>query len=496
MTPPHRVSRRAGALLGSGVLLAVTGLAGLAPTTATASSHREAPDISHQPSYDNTDLYAFRSPDAAAEDTVTFVANWWPFSEPAGGPNFYQWADDARYEIHIDNDGDAKAEVTYRWDFDSDFVNGDTFLYNTGPVTSLTDPDLNYQQVYTLTEQRENMPRRTLLNRVPAAPSYVGEASMPDYGALRAEAVKSLPSGGKSFAGQADDSFFLDLRVFDLLYGGDFSEVGDDTLAGFNVNTIALQVPVNDVVDGDPVIGIWSTTSRQDSRGAYQQISRLGNPLVNEVVIPVKDKDAFNRDTPRDDAEYAEYVTDPILPPLIKAVYGDAVPPVPPTPRDDLVQVFLTGVPGLNQPEDVRPAELLRLNTSIAPSADPKRLGVLEGDTQGFPNGRRLTDDVVDIALQVSMGELVGQPNDLGDAVNMNDKEFTSSFPYVALPASGSDPDPHPVEGFTLANGGSAPNSPVSPIPLAPVALLSLGLLALAAGAVAVGRNKPAVATA
>ncbi len=272
----------------------------------------------------------------------------------------------------------------------------------------------------------------------PVAPSNVGKASMPDYATLRAQAVRPLAGGGQVFAGQADDPFFLDLRVFDLLYGGNLSEVGNDTLRGYNVQTVALQVPSKQLAPASPIIGIFSSTQRQNAAGGFTQVSRLGMPLVNEAVIPLKDKDKFNASIPWHDAQFAQYVTNPELPKLIQAVYKI---PAPATPRKDLVQVFLTGVPGLNQPPNVRPAEMIRLNTSIPPSKNPSRLGVLGGDKAGFPNGRRLADDVVDISLQVVEGKLLGAKVDnLGDGVNANDKAFGGTFPYVSLPPRARPP--------------------------------------------------------
>jgi hypothetical protein len=407
---------------------------GLEPSAVEASSHREAPLISGLPQYDTTDVYAFVSPDKA--NTTTLIANWIPFEDPAGGPNFYKFATDARYDINIDNDGDAIGDLTYEWVFKDSYQNKNTFLYNTGPVNSLTDPNLNFRQTYDLyLIEWDKGKKSQILDDAPVSPSNVGQASMPNYQTLRDQAVVTKGKT-KAFAGQADDSFFLDLRVFDLLYGGNLSEVGNDTLKGYNVNSVALQVPTSRLTNGsDPVIGVYSTTSKKDANGTYQWVSRLGSPLVNEVVIPVKDKDKFNRTRPRDDGQFAKYVTNPELPTLIEAIYKIKAPK---TPRNDLVQAFLTGVPGLNQPKKITPSEMLRLNTSIPPTAQPKRLGVLEGDKAGFPNGRRLTDDVVDIELQVVEGELVGSPNDLGDAVNTNDVAFGKTFPYLALPASGS----------------------------------------------------------
>ncbi|MFE2299974.1 DUF4331 domain-containing protein [Streptomyces sp. NPDC059445] len=426
-----------GALAAGG--LAAAGATALTPGAASASSHREAPLISGTPQYDNTDVYAFVSPDKP--DTTTIVANWIPFEEPAGGPNFYTFADDAQYDIHIDNNGDAQGELIYRYTFKTHRKNGDTFLYNTGPVTSLDDPDLNITQTYDIDLLRLHNQRLVsktkVADDVPVAPSNVGKASMPDYAKLRHHAISKLAGGTTTFAGQADDPFFLDLRVFDLLYGGNLTEVGRDTLKGYNVNSIALQVP-NDMIresEGQPIVGIWSTTQRRDARGHYTQVSRLGMPLVNEVVNPQKDKDKFNASAPWEDAQFLKNVTNPELPKLIEGIYKIKAPA---EPRNDLVDVFLKGVKGLNQPPHVRPAEELRLNTSIKPTMHPKRLGVLDGDNAGFPNGRRLTDDVIDASLQVVEGELVGSKNDLGDAVDKNDKGFEKSFPYVAEPTSGS----------------------------------------------------------
>ncbi|MFJ8111843.1 DUF4331 domain-containing protein [Streptomyces sp. NPDC096132] len=445
MTPISRsgAGRRGLATLITGALaaggLAAAGVATLEPGAATASSHREAPLISGQPRYDNTDVYAFVSPDHP--ETTTIIANWIPFEDPAGGPNFYTFADDAQYDIHIDNNGDAQGELLLRYTFKTHTKSKKTFLYNTGPVTSLDDPDLNVTQTYDIEliklRDQQVVSRTKLGDDLPVAPSNVGKASMPDYGKLRSQAVRKLADGARTFAGQADDPFFLDLRVFDLLYGGDLSEVGNDTLKGYNVNSIALQLPTDMITESksQPVVGIWSTTQRKNAQGSYQQVSRLGNPLVNEVVNPLKDKDTFNADSPWNDGQFLKNVTNPELPKLMEAVYKIKAPA---EPRNDLVDVFLKGVKGLNQPPNVRPAEMLRLNTSIKPAAAPKRLGVLDGDNAGFPNGRRLTDDVVDISLQVVEGELVGSKNDLGDAVDVNDQKFGDSFPYLAEPVAGS----------------------------------------------------------
>ncbi|MCX4822035.1 DUF4331 domain-containing protein [Streptomyces sp. NBC_01142] len=439
--------------------LVASGVTGLEPGSASASSHREAPLISGQPQYDNTDVYAFVSPDQP--DTTTIVANWLPFQEPAGGPNFFKFGDDAQYDVHIDSDGDAQGDLLYRWTFKDHVKNGDTFLFNTGPVTTIDDPDLNITQTYDIDmlrlKNQHVMSTTKIADDLPVAPSNVGKASMPDYQALRDQAVHKLPNGATAFAGQADDPFFLDLRVFDLLYGGNLSEVGNDTLKGYNVNSLALQVPTEHIRESaeQPVVGIWSTTQRKSASGHWAQVSRLGMPLVNEVVIPVKDKDKFNASAPWNDAQFLPFVTEPELPKLIEGIYKIKAPAAP---RDDLVSVFLTGVDKLNKPPHVRPAEMLRLNTAVPPTAEPKRLGVLDGDNAGFPNGRRLTDDVLDIALQVVEGELLDQKNDLGDAVDENDQKFGGSFPYVALPTSGSRgplAEGTATKGSSLLNGGA-----------------------------------------
>ncbi|WP_439379043.1 DUF4331 domain-containing protein [Amycolatopsis lexingtonensis] len=462
--------KKAALALAAGCTVLVSSLAGVPAGPALASSHREAPLISGDPPVDNTDVYAFVSPDKP--DTVTLIANWFPFEEPNGGPTFYPWATDAHYDLNIDNNGDAKADLTYRWDFRTDDRRGnDTFLYNDDPVTSLDDPDLLFRQTYTLTLiDRPNGRVTTLASGAKVAPSNVGPASMPNYGVLRNQAITGIPGGGQSFAGQADDPFFLDLRVFDLLYGGNLSEVGQDTVAGYNVNTVALQVPKSALTLGgnptrNPNIGVWSDTERysitlrspgtQQSSGSEVQVSRLGNPLVNEVVVPAGLKDKFNSLLPEQDRTVPALVNRinvPEVPALVQRIYGI---PAPATPRNDLVEIFLYGITtkfgtqlgnlDLNSqlnnldvnPANFAPSEQLRLNTSIAPVAQPSRLGLLGGDRQGFPNGRRLADDVLDISLQVLEGAAVSGPVQAlaaGDRVDANNVPFGTAFPYVALP--------------------------------------------------------------
>jgi hypothetical protein len=457
------------------VALGVGLLSSLGPQAGLASSHREAPLTAADPQIDNTDVYAFRSPDRP--NTVTLVSSWIPFEEPAGGPNFYLWAEHTNYDIKIDNNGDAKPDITYRWIFTTHYANGgNSFLYNNGPVDSLNDPNLLIRQTYDLYRMKAGGGTKLLLNNAPVAPSNVGDASMPAYNSeLFDAAVKTFGDApSKSWVGQSDDPFFLDLRVFDLLYGANLSEVGDDTLAGFNVNTFALQVPISRVTGSSgQIIGVWSTASRPGTRvengsggqafsGGSVQVSRLGNPLVNEVVIPVGLKDYFNSSKPTQDGAAAGLVTDPELPHVINAVYPSiSVPDSDNDPsngiqRDDLVSVFLTGIQGLNQPANVTPSEMLRLNLATplcdATSSDPNvpdcdPLGVIAGDVQGYPNGRRLSDDVIDISLRVVIGKLLGQnqptSDTIGDGVDANDVPFLDSFPYVAHPHSGSDPNVH-----------------------------------------------------
>ena len=447
--------RRAGIALAATAALGVGVITGLGPVPGSASSHREAPLVAADPQVDGTDLYAFVSPDKP--NTSTIVSNWIPFEEPAGGPNFYSFAPGVYYDI-------------YRWIFKNHYVSTDTFLYNTGVVHHLTDATLNFYQTYTLTRIGRS-DRKVLVRNARVAPSDVGDTSMPDYPQLSDEAIQSFGKHGKTWTGQADDSFFLDLRVFDLAYGApNFNEIGDDTLKGFNVNSFVIQVPNSELTrggDGSGIVGIWTTAERQSIRtqtskgdvrfsGRYVQVSRLGMPLVNEVVVPVGSKDLFNGSNPLDDAQFLPKVVDPELPHDLNALYGlpipDCNPNMPGIQRDcDLVPLFLQGLPGLNQPPSVRPSEMLRLNTTIPPCEqgsckDYSRLGVIGGDNAGFPNGRRLADDIIDVSLQVVEGCLINHncgPGGLGDGVDHNDVSFLSSFPYLAYPHSGSDANPH-----------------------------------------------------
>ncbi len=442
---------------------AIVGAAALLPVR--ASSHREAPLITADPLADNTDLYAFVSP--SAPDRVTIIANFIPLEAPYGGPNFYKFDDNVVYAIKVDNDGDAREDVTFQFRFKTSVRNGNTFLYNTGPIESLDSLNFNVRQSYSVTRINEGRRsaggRTTVLGRdLPTPPVNVGIRSTPNYEALANAAVREIAGDIRVFAGQRDDPFFVDLNVFDLLAVPPADTDNTDSLAGYNVHTIAIEVPIASLTangrrpertdDPNAVLGIWSTASRpsvtyrkdgeEKAVGGLVQVSRLGQPLVNEVVIPRAAKDLFNSLEPSDDAAALPFVQDPEVPKLLSLLFGIQSPPMP---RNDLVTIFLTGIPGLNQPPNVKPSEMLRLNTAIAPVFNPNPLGVLGGDVAGFPNGRRLTDDVVDIALRVMAGATPLTPAfnnginaQLGDGVGANDKPFLFVFPYVATPHAGN----------------------------------------------------------
>jgi hypothetical protein len=463
-------------------LVASMAVLALGPRGSSASSHREAPFISTDPTADGTDLYAFVSPDDP--DTVTFIANYNPLQEPAGGPNFHGFGDDVRYQIQVDNDGDAKSDVRYVFDFATKVGNGDTFLYNTFPVDSATDPDLNVKQTYSVVRIKNG--RHTTLGRnIPVAPANIGPRSTPDYNPITDSAIKTLSGGAKVFAGPRDDPFFVDLgSIFDLGGLRPFNpahvlplptEEGVDGLQGYNVHSIAIQVPMShltadgdapsDPSDPDAVIGVWTTSERRSTRvlrsdgtkknsGSWVQVSRLGIPLVNEVMIPLKDKNKWNSSKPSQDGQFLSYVQDPELGRLIPVLYPGVN--VPSAPRDDLVTVALTGIPDLNQPANVTPSEQLRLNMAVEPTAfdQQDRLGLLAGQLDGFPNGRRLGDDVTDILLRAIAGGYAFTPdfnvapnNQLGDGVDTNDVPFSSTFPYLAPPFQGYASIPHGVTG-------------------------------------------------
>ena len=432
----------------------------------SGSSHRESPLTSMDPTGDETDVYAFTAPDAPGKLTV--IANWIPFEDPAGGPNFYRFDDSAHYYLNIDNTGDGVADVRYLYDFKTKFRNPDSFLYGLGgEITSLGDKDLNVIQTYSLTREKLHggkvVSTKVLGKGIPTPPNNVGPKTTPNYEATAAMAVRTLKGGVKTFAGQRDDPFYISLgRVFDTinLTGAGLGNMGGgvDDLAGYAVHSVALQVPESAVTrDGKPVasegagnavVGVWASTERRTfkvnagAKGPYRQISRLGNPLVNEVVIPIGKKDMFNRTTPDRDAElYGSYVVEPELARVLNALFDINAPE---KNRTDIVQAVLQGLPGLNAfpgKNAENPTDTLKINLGTPPAANPNRLGALGKDTAGYPNGRRLIDDVVDIDLQVVAGALKGNLVPLGDGVDQNNVPFLDQFPYVAPPLPGANPN-------------------------------------------------------
>ncbi|HEU5013278.1 MAG TPA: DUF4331 domain-containing protein [Roseiflexaceae bacterium] len=498
-----------------------------------ASSHREAPLISKDPAADNTDVYAFVSPDAP--NTVTLVANWIPFEEPGGGPNFYHFDDNALYNIKIDTNGDAIPDITYEWRFKTQIKKGDTFLYNTGPITAPDSGTFNYTQHYTVTEfmgdNTDSSGARASNGSVLFAnelmpPDNIGPRSTPNYEALAANFINigtGDAAGYKEFTGQREDPFYVDVNsIFDLGGLRPFNGLhliplsaspGLDSTAGYNVHATIIQVPISELapncpandpgVGGSPncAIGVWSTADRprittrvglstltnpggEEGSGGYVQVSRLGMPLTNEVVIPLALKDAFNALKPELDQklftgaapftpEIGALVQRSILRPELQSLYKVLYPSafndsnLPQGDRNDLFTIFLTGIPGVNQqaqsgdpranPSKIA-SEQLRLNVAIKPTAgvcQGKRLGALDGDFAGFPNGRRLEDDVIDISLRAVAGGYgpvlsaappagLGLPNFtpgnlLGDGVDKDDRPCLSSFPYVGTPHPGYD---------------------------------------------------------
>jgi hypothetical protein len=466
---------RRSSVLGAAAVAALAA-GSLAVTSGNGSSHREAPSILGDPTADNTDLYAFTAPDAPG--SLTIVSNWIPFEDPSGGPYFGKLDPKARYYVKIDNTGDGREDVAYRWQFRQRFRNPGSFLYAAPTVDSVDDPDINFVQTYDLYREtyRHGKLRRStkIASRVPVAPDNVGPKTIPDYAKVSAGAVQSLSSGGKTFVGPADDPFFIDLAtIFDGVnidkpgrpgIGLGNQGGGKDDVAGYNTHAFALQVPESDVTRNgrsvsepgarNAVVGVWTTTERKKVRvlrhkgkrrahAEWVQVSRLGNPLINEVIIPIGLKDKFNRTSPANDAaNFGAVALSPEPARILNALFGLGVKE---DDRTDIVQALLTGVPGLTQiGSKPAAADTLKVNLGVPPSASPNRFGVLAGDTAGFPNGRRLSDDVVDIELRVIAGALLpadqgGKQIPLGDGVDVNDKPFRDAFPYVALPDSAFD---------------------------------------------------------
>ena len=478
-------------------------LAGLCAPAAFASSHREAPFITRSPKVDGTDFYMFRSYEAGRSAFVTLVADYVPLQDPGAGPNYFEMDPDALYEIHIDNNGDGKEDLTFQFRFtntikDAQFTVGGKkvsipLVINGGAVDSVNPPGLNVRETYSVTlvrGDRRTGTRSTVVNAATGSATFdkpidnIGNKSIPNYAAyanqhIYAVTVPGCATPAKLFVGQRKDPFVVNLgETFDLIniklpateFGSNAESAAKDDLAGKNVTSIEMEVPIACLTAGtDPVIGGWTTASMRQGRllnptpgttvgsskegGPWVQVSRLGMPLVNELVIGLKDKDRFNGSKPSADAQFADYVTNPTVPALVEVLFGSAGAKAPTNfPRNDLVAAFLTGIKGVNQPTTVTASEMLRLNTSTAVTASgaQKRLGVIDGDSAGFPNGRRPGDDVVDIVLRVAMGKLctlsIGcVPTDapagalhFTDGAYLDETFFTTAFPYLKTPLAGS----------------------------------------------------------
>jgi hypothetical protein len=447
------------------------------------SSHREAPEISKDPVADSTDVYAFVSPDKPG--TVTLIANYIPLEAPAGGPNFYEFGDDVLYEIHIDNNGDGRADITYQFRFNTTVRNPDTFLYNTGPIESLSSPNWNRVQTYSVgVVSRGSF--SGLGSGLASPPCNIGPLSTPDYAGLAAAAVHNLGGGISVFAGQRAEAFYVDLgAIFDLADLRPFANLhatfglpgvpkgpGVNATNHVNVHSIAIQVPISAVTrSGHPTIGVWTSASRQRVRlfdadqgenvnsGPFRQVSRLGNPLINEVIIGLGDKDRWNSLPPADDKQFLHYVTQPGLAALLPVLYPGVFPNLAAlvksgTPRADLEAILMTGIPagiikGFTNFTGSVVADMLRLNTSIPAASNPNMFGLLGGDPAGFPNGRRIADNVVAIELRAIAGVTFPliDPKFKPDAAaglltdGLTAADVSASplgqFPYLGVPYSG-----------------------------------------------------------
>jgi hypothetical protein len=459
------------------------------------SSHREAPEISKDPVADNTDLYAFVSPDKP--DTVTLIANYIPLEGPDGGPNFFEFGNDVSYDIHIDNDGDGVADITYRFNFAVEVLNPDTFLYNTGPIAALDDKNFNRRQFYSVTKLDKQGNGTVLAKKLASPPCNIGPRSTPNYASLAAKAVYTLDSGETVFAGQRLEGFYVDLgAVFDL---GDLrpfqhlhliptaDATGVDATANVNVHSIAIQVPISkltksgqkptDYKDPAAVIGVYASAKRHKIRvywedakiqvsGPWSQVSRLGNPLFNEVIVPMGKKDKWNTLSPNGDSAFNQFVEHPELAKLLPVLYPNVFPNLAAytAARADLVAILHTGIPdgiipGFQNFTGKTQADLLRLNVAIPPSKDPNVLGLLGNDLAGFPNGRRVFDDVFTVELRAIAGATIPlvdknfKPDDAALAVTDGLKpdlqtRYLSQFPYLGVPKSGFD-----VVSVSIPNG-------------------------------------------
>lgn len=444
----------------------------------TASSHREAPLITKVPKVDGTDFYLFRSYEANRAGFVTFIANYQPLQDAYGGPNYFLLDANAVYAIHVDNNGDALADVSYEFRFKNSYKNltvpvaGTQVAVPLSNIGSFSAPasggsgPRNVVESYTVSVTTASATKGGRSRAVPAdnldgggaRKSFlkpfdnIGEKSIPDYASYADRHIHDIglpgcATPGRVFVGQRNDGFAVNLgQIFDLI---NLNPVGapdstPNTIADKNVTTIALEVPIACLTNGSPIIGAWTTASLP-LNGVHKQVSRLSAPLVNEVVIGLPDKDKFNASQPKDDGQFATYVTNPTLPELVQILFPQVQAPNL-FPRTDLVAAFLTGIDGLNKPANVTPAEMMRLNTAIAPkpAAMQSNLGVLGGDTAGFPNGRRPGDDVVDIELRVAMGVLLSAENapsgqlPYNDGVTVKAADFRNSFPYLNTPLPGA----------------------------------------------------------
>jgi hypothetical protein len=418
----------------------------LLPICAAASSHREAPAIAGQPRVDGTDFYMFRSYEPGRSAYVTLIANYIPLQDAYGGPNYFNLDPNAVYTIHVDNDGDAISDLTFEFRFTNTVKNltvnagGKQIpipLIESAPIDT-TGATLNVQESYSITVgrhgHRDIVGNSTLGGSTFYKPAdNIGNKSIADYAGYAGHFIYEVnipgcASPGKVFVGQRKEGFVVNLgEVFDLVNTNPAGprDGEPNTLSDKNVTSIALEVPTACLTHGkDPVIGGWTTASIRangagdevDSDGVrWQQVSRLGMPLVNELIIGLPDKDKFNASHPINDTQFLTYVTNPFLPVLLNNLFGSAAV-IPDMPRSDLVAAFLTGVKGINQPMKVTPGEMLRLNTAIVPTpvATQSDLGVLGGDLAGFPNGRRPYDDVVDLTLRVAEGALCGAIGNCG----------------------------------------------------------------------------------
>jgi hypothetical protein len=471
------------------------------------SSHREAPEISKDPVADNTDVYAFVSPDRPS--TVTLISNFVPLQDPPGGPNFFEFGDDVLYSIYIDNDGDGMPEISYVFRFQTRLRNPNTFLYNTGQITSLTDPHWNKRQFYSVTRVEgpdttaygtgttgaSKLKAHMLGSNLACPPCNIGPRSTPNYATkLGDPAVHSLPGGTKVFAGQRREGFYVDLgAIFDLADLRPFQNLhviptaaapGVDATKSLNIHTIAIQVPIKHLTangttpkhpsSSHAVIGVWSAASRRKVRmidkagdekaesGPWVQVSRLGNPLFNEVIVPLGEKDLWNRRFPADDKAFAKYVDHPELAKLLPGLYPGVFPHLAAykKPRADLAAILLTGIPhgiigGFQNLTGKVPADQLRLNVAIPPASNPSRFGILGNDLAGFPNGRRVSDDIVAIELRAVAGATIPlvdksyTPDAAAGALEQwqasqhasvpGPDRYQSTFPYLGPPLDGFD---------------------------------------------------------